>query len=608
MESSRKWLDKGSLLDTPSSLRDDCWQANLNPTALSLTSAATEPMKVCDGPKINDFREQTTVKSQVAFVEIALGHDRQTSTVADKKQRKIVFHCSNCDKDFKYSIAKTATATFSNHLRRCGLKNEIAAIVSPEETSSRLPPHADHHQQPPTVDDVAFDSVGRGSCLVEARVKVEETTDDIHERHPTKERDESSAPVVLTSEFVSEHEPRRAILLVAILVPIALLLAIVVPLRLRHVILAFPFLLTTAKVVMSTTKTNRVEVRAAMATVTPIPTLREFLSHPDGFHMSFAPAFFGFFAYFGALAAMEEETNGLVVPKLPAESQRGDNGDVTGRLQSVSGASAGAMAAVMLAAGIQPRDAADFASTFTWGMVADPPGCGGYVKGNNFEEAMRKFINDYSAKNRTRSPPAVGEDGDGPDNPAAVAGLRLEEGLVPVAVSVFDLMRLRGKILIKGCMARAARSSAGFPGLFQPVPWREGHCVGDSRVEGKSWLPDSLLIDGGITDGLGLNGLGALSSSHAKTKRVINLVVGDFGFKGPSGIEDVPKGVNSKYLVSIAIVGTPMCGPWAMKNGPRAFESARKAVADALDKPMARGTCANHHIIRVDASKWLEDN
>ena len=39
------------------------------------------------------------------------------------------------------------------------------------------------------------------------------------------------------------------------------------------------------------------------------------------------------------------------------------------------------MAAVMLASGIHPREAADFASKVTWGMVADPPGLGGYVKG-----------------------------------------------------------------------------------------------------------------------------------------------------------------------------------------------------------------------------------
>ena len=75
-----------------------------------------------------------------------------------------------------------------------------------------------------------------------------------------------------------------------------------------------------------------------------LPTLREFLSDPEGLH-TFAPAFvslllesssitfsacdltihyllpkFGFFAYFGALGALEEQTR-LIVPKLPVESQ-----------------------------------------------------------------------------------------------------------------------------------------------------------------------------------------------------------------------------------------------------------------------------------------------
>jgi hypothetical protein len=87
------------------------------------------------------------------------------------------------------------------------------------------------------------------------------------------------------------------------------------------------------------------------------PTLREYLNHPDGFSMAFAPAFFGFFAYFGALTALEEETNGLIVPSV-ADDKGADLPAVTCGLKSVSGASAGAMAAVMLAAGIQPRKAA----------------------------------------------------------------------------------------------------------------------------------------------------------------------------------------------------------------------------------------------------------
>ncbi|KAL3800103.1 hypothetical protein ACHAWO_012319 [Cyclotella atomus] len=295
------------------------------------------------------------------------------------------------------------------------------------------------------------------------------------------------------------------------------------------------------------------------------PTLREYLNHKDGFSMAFCPAFFGFFAYFGALTALEEETNGRIVPKLD------NNGDTECGLKSVAGASAGAMAAVMLAAGIQPRVAADYVCTFNWSMVADPPGLGGLVKGNKFEEFMCSFIKGAAAR-------AEGKDGD----------VMLEDALVPVAVSGFDLFRMRGTILSKGCMAKAARSSAGFPGLFQPVSW--------NAEDGKK-----LLIDGGIRDGLGLNGLTAFPS---KTSRVINMAVGDYGMGGSNGLKDLPNDVKADSLVSIAIVNTPMCGPWAMANGPKAVESARKAMVAMLDTPLERGTAKNHFVLRVDASKF----
>ena len=89
--------------------------------------------------------------------------------------------------------------------------------------------------------------------------------------------------------------------------------------------------------------------------------------------------------------------------------------------------------------------------------------------------------------------------------------------------------------------------------------------------------------------------------------RVINMVVGDYGFGGPPRIKDLPAGVNAESLVSIAIVGTPMCGPWAMKNGPRAYESARLAMIAALDTPMERvGGADGQFVLRVDASQWLD--
>ena len=315
-----------------------------------------------------------------------------------------------------------------------------------------------------------------------------------------------------------------------------------------------------------------------------LPTLRDYLAHPEGFHMAFAPAFFGFFAYFGCLSALEEGTGGLIVPPIAEKKKTIGEESTSLGLQSVSGASAGAMAATLLASGIDPSVAAEFTSKFTWGMVSDPPGIGGYVKGNRFEEAMVDFLlKEAKAKRADKS---------------SETPIQFDEALIPCAVSGFDLLRMKGVLLSSGSMAKAARASAGFPGLFQPVAWRE------SNSDKKKWLPDSLLIDGGIRDGLGLAGLGALGG--AKKKRVVNVVVGDFGFSGPSGIHSLPKGVNASSLVSISIAGTPMCGPWAMENGKRAVESARKAMLMALDTPMEKGDGENHYVLRLDASKFLD--
>ena len=337
-------------------------------------------------------------------------------------------------------------------------------------------------------------------------------------------------------------------------------------------------------------------VLAPQSEVKPLLTLRDYLAHPDGFHMAFAPAFFGYFAYYGALTAMEEETDGRIVPALPRD---GDSKKDCG-LKSVSGASAGAMAAVMIAAGIQPRKAAEFASTITWNMVSDPPGIGGFVKGRKFEEVMKNFLIDNAQIQRNSPNPTYNAS-------TRVTPFQLEEALVPVAVSGFDLLKMKGKLMSRGCMAKAARSSATFPGLLQPVAWRESYGNnedGDSTGD-QNWLPDSLLIDGGVTDGLGLLGLSAFTASTQK-KRVINVVVGDFGFRGPRGISEMPEGINAESLVSIAIVNTPTCGPWAMENGPKIVESARLAMIAAIDMPMERGACDNHFVLRVDASKWLD--
>ena len=207
-----------------------------------------------------------------------------------------------------------------------------------------------------------------------------------------------------------------------------------------------------------------------------------------------------------------------------------------------------------------------------------------YLAGNKFEHFMKTFLKD---KSRVDVVPA---------DETEDVGIQLQDTLVPVAVSGYDLLRLKTVNLTRGCAARAARASAGFPGLFQPVKWMEMN----SEVQWR-WLPDALLVDGGIKDALGLHGLSEYPSKEKK--RVVNMVAGDWRFV-PNGMKDLPEGIDAESLVSISIVGTPQCGPWAMENGPIAVEMARQAMASVLDVPMKRGTSHNHFVLTVDASKF----
>ena len=328
-------------------------------------------------------------------------------------------------------------------------------------------------------------------------------------------------------------------------------------------------------------------------------TLRQFLSHEDGFHLGMAPAFFGFYVYFGALTAFHEdvltmqdvEEGKLLLPvgmdgtankNVDFDEEReGESKSPDLLLKSVAGASAGAMAAVLLASGLDPRESAEFASTMTVDRFWDFPGFGGALKGGLFEELMVAQLN--------RS------------NLAKKKGINvdLEDGLVPVAVTGFDIFSLQEKVMIKGCMGKAARASATFPLLFQPCQWDERD-ENDNGREGKT----QYLIDGGVTDPYGLVGLGHLRTGE-RNKRVVNLVAGTFGTSGPIGPSNLPKGLNASEVLSISIEGSPQCGPWAMQNGPRAVETARNAVLDVLDAPMYHGQEEGHYVLHLDASSFV---
>jgi hypothetical protein len=309
-------------------------------------------------------------------------------------------------------------------------------------------------------------------------------------------------------------------------------------------------------------KTFRSDERANM-------TLRDFLLDSSGYYLGMAPSFFGFYGYFGALAAWEDELSNSTFDVLQ------DN------INGVAGASSGAMAAILLAAGIRPRRAAEFCTTIDLPDFADFPGLLTIFRGNRFEKIMHDFMKSEL-----------------PDS-----SLDLVDAQIPVAVSGFDLQRMEGRLLSRGNMARAARASACFPFLFQPVGWIDGD-------------ENFLFVDGGITDQFGLAGLAALHGPprHRRAhyqddtslqRRVINMFVGDFWGASSPGPSQLPEGVNATELLTITIQNLPPCGPHKMPNGPKAVETARQAMRASLDFPLFLGEESGHYELHIDASHFI---
>jgi hypothetical protein len=298
-----------------------------------------------------------------------------------------------------------------------------------------------------------------------------------------------------------------------------------------------------------------------------------------GFHLAMAPAFFGFYGYFGALSAWEEAVDPQIFQSgLPRQ-----------RVRSVAGASAGAMAAILLASGVSPSEAAEFCShNITISKFADFPALGAFFRGRLFQQTMHEFV-------RQKLPHQ---------------SLLLEDAVLPVAVSAFDLQTLQGQILTRGSLARAARASACFPFLFQPVGWQRDDV--DQTYT---------LIDGAIGDPYGWNGLlGFVNNNQTAAKqRIVHMQMGSFHPPGPSqflaayGSSSSSKNTAEQQhhpsveVISISIHNLPQCGPWALDRGPIAVGAARQAMIASLDEPLLlrKGGEEHHYELHIyTASFW----
>ena len=225
------------------------------------------------------------------------------------------------------------------------------------------------------------------------------------------------------------------------------------------------------------------------------------------------------------------------------------------------------MAAVLLASGLNPRESADFVATKRLKDFFDPFGVGGVLKGDMFERMMINHLKESKSNGQSFM------------DYTKMENLQLENGLVPVAVTVFDLLSLTTKTLKNGCMGRAARASACFPILFQPISWQKdcediditNDNITTEKHHGmfaklKRWLlPKYLFIDGGVEDPHGLLGLASLRPDETG-KRVVNLAAGQFARDGPPGPSRMPCGLNASEVLSVSVENAPSCGPHKMSN------------------------------------------
>ena len=250
---------------------------------------------------------------------------------------------------------------------------------------------------------------------------------------------------------------------------------------------------------------------------------------------------------------------------------------------------------------------------------------GGFFKGNRFEFLMNEFLQGLSPVAKMSK---------------TTSTLQLEDALIPVAVSAVNiqpkitseepswLQALTSpldflsstyfpteKILSRGSMARAARASACFPMLFQPVGWI------DTSLDSANSDKYSLLIDGGIFDMAGYNGLREIvqqTGSKEHKINVLNLSIGSF-LPAPPGPEDVSQSLNVAVdsVFSLSIINLPFCSPLTMENGPIAIRAARRAIRAAMNQPISAITSTStingkekeqyHFVLEIDASPFIDN-
>ncbi len=178
------------------------------------------------------------------------------------------------------------------------------------------------------------------------------------------------------------------------------------------------------------------------------------------------------------------------------------------------GASAGALIGSALASGHTPQEMAEIVLPLRRKDFWDPKLGFGLLRGERLDSLLQSIVkSDFT---------------------------HLEK---PLQVSAFDLKKFRTVGLAEGCVIKAVRASCALPGLFQPVSVR-----------------DSLFLDGGIRDPLGIHGF----DPHHR------ILIHDISENAMFGLK--PKSSHLKNMKMIRLDQIPTSGPGKMDRGRAILE------------------------------------
>ena len=240
--------------------------------------------------------------------------------------------------------------------------------------------------------------------------------------------------------------------------------------------------------------------------------MKEWLSEGP-FTLTMSAGFFGFFAHTGFLSVLEDE--GII----PAR---------------VSGSSAGALVTGLWASGRSASALRDMLAALKRQDFWDPSPGAGLLKGRKFRQ---KLMDELDVQ-------------------------RFSECRVPLAITVFDVMRRKERVITEGPLAPAIHASCTFPGLFHPV-----------RLDGRSY------IDGGVTDRAGLAGVPdgeRVLYHHLSTRSKIR-----------GRLKKLSWYPRRDGMLPIVVQGLPAVGPFKLHRGMSAYDVAARALQEAMHRPIA---------------------